>query len=889
MADQIFIVEQKVLADPSDKTIVVGGIAEKVDPGPQGPQGPQGSQGPQGPQGRPGAKGDKGDPGQNGRDGAGGDVVAGARVFLGAESRATAKEGDLWLLFGGEPAKVYNNGAWQEFSAVPDTILAQIRAAVPGSGAGTLTVVDAKGTAQQVNRITFAEGLFLKGTAPSEATLELFEPLGLAAIGSNEVLVWDATNKQFKGSGVVLGSDGTLRVKPLSIQFGDYTKLSSTPDAMLLTTLKDGAVYTLATREELGASVLALTTKIDNLPATGGGATQADLTFIKGEIKGLEQELHDIEKSNIDERHEAEQAALAAMAPSIYAHAHGDILIVPESRPDWLYPVEMDTVVYRDAMVTRWDRDTKSIHITNTVDETKGVATQLWIIGISYGVKRFASDFNAKTTTLGLSLIDPATKVPYSDFYNRPIQFQVNDLKANPSGVYYTTLIVRADTQLQLCLSATNAGSFLLNGDETAIVMMGVQKDYLTSPAWLQWQNDHGSARVRVGTVGQIASLALVDHMNEVTGDMDKSGTRGVLANGFFIGTDQPGTVRYDASTGLDINIPASRGNLVQLQVGYVLNADDTRRMRGQLVRAKTKWLDNAPYTVWFLSWDGTDAHPAWPPIKSWLNSNPVYNTGWHRVGSQSDLTKGDPLAYVTKDISFTVPPTAQRYAVVITPLDIVDAADLRLEVFDLDPLDDVLYAEVGPTLRSFGARIDARSAVTTGMPLGQSPLDSLRYTLNRKMQPMPLGLVLNLQGTDISVERKMNLVSGSSFSAGEGAIRFHADGKVRISGGVNLYPGESLPVGTRSVAQFFWAELNGTDGSYLHDVTGSETPLTVTGGATNRFASLNEITLPVKAGMVIGLFAETRDGDDYGYIMGERDDPDPLIALQVEFVPAKD
>jgi hypothetical protein len=829
--DQVIVIEQRVPRDSSDKTILVG----PGEPGPAGPPGPPGPPGLPGLQGATGPAGPAGAPGSGSGD-------AGTRVFLGAESLATAKQGDLHLLYGYEPGKVFNNGSWTEFSAVPDAVMAQIRS--------SQSVVSS-----------------LSGVAP------------------NEILSWDASAQQFRGTGAYL-KGGVITLERSSLLFGDAAMVSADDHGLYYTALRSNQKLTLSSKEELTAVSLALTAKIDNLPAASGGATQADLAFIKGEIKGLEQELNDIEKNNIAERHSAEQAALESMAPSIYAHAHGDILIMPEPRSDWLYPIELDTVVYRDPMVCRWDRDSKSVHITNTVDETKGVATQLWIIGISYGVKRFASDFNDKTTSLSISLINPATKAPLRDFYNQPIQFTISNLKANPSGVFYTTLIAREDAQVQFCLSATNAGSFLLDGDETAIVMMGAQKDYLTSPAWLQWQNDHGAARVRVGTVGEMATLALVDHMNAVTGAMEPGGTRGVLANGFFIGNDQPGDVHYDSAMGLRVNIPPSRGNLAFLQVGYVLNADDTRRMRGQLLRAKMSWLDNAPYTVWFLSWDGTDAHPAWPPIKSWLNSNPVYNTGWHRVGSQADLVKGDPLAYVTKDLSFTVPPTAQRYAVVITPMDIVDSVDFRIRQFDLDPLNDVLYAEIGPSLRWFSAGVDARSALTTGMPLGQSPLDSLRYTLNRKMQPMPLGLALNLQGTDISVERKMNLVSGSSFSQGEGAIRFHADGKVRISGSINVYPGESLPAGTRAVAQFFWAELDGASGAYLHDVTGSETPVTVTGGATGRSTNFNEITFPVKAGMVIGLFAETRDGDDYGYIMGERSNQDQLITLQVEFVP---
>ena len=509
--------------------------------------------------------------------------------------------------------------------------------------------------------------------------------------------------------------------------------------------------------------------------------------------------------------------------------------------------------------------------------------SQLWIVGLSYKVKRFATAYDAASTKFTITLIDPATKDVMRDFYDEPIKFTVDNLKANPAGVYYTSLVIRADTQVQFCVTATNEGSFLLDASETAIMLMGVQKDYLTSLAWLQWQNDFGAARVRIGKVQQIASLALIDHMNAVLGDMVGGGTQGILSNGFFIHNQMPGDAHYDATTGLNVHIPPARAALGLVQVGYVLDADTTRRMRSKLVHAKTNWLDNAAYTTWFLSWDGAEAHPSWPPITGWLNDNPVFNTGWHKVGAQSDIVKGDATAYVEKDISMTVPPTAKRYAVVITPFDgKVASVDFRIKTFDLAPLDDVLYAEVGPTLRYFGEVSTARSSLTTSLDINPSPLDSLRYTINKKMQPMPIGIAVNLTGVDISVERK-NMVSGSDYSKGEGALRFHADGTVRISGTVNLYAGENLSAGTKATVEFFWANI-ADDGSYLHDIIGASSPLPITGGAQNRVASFNNLTLTVKAGDMIGLFAET-DGDDFAFINGDRDSPDKLIELQVEFV----
>ena len=67
-------------------------------------------------------------------------------------------------------------------------------------------------------------------------------------------------------------------------------------------------------------------------------------------------------------------------------------------------------------------------------------------------------------------------------------------------------------------------------------------------------------------------------------------------------------------------------------------------------------------------------------------------------------------------------------------------------------------------------------------------------------------------------------------------------------------------------------------------DLAGSETPLTVTGNAANRVANFNTLTLPVKAGMAIGLFAESRDGDDFAYIEGDLGSPDGIINLEFAF-----
>ena len=840
-------------------------------PGPKGDPGPPGPVGPAGPAGAPGS------------GSGGGSTQESSRVFLGAESRSSAKEGDLWLLFGAEPAKVYHNGSWTEFSAVPDAVLAQIRLSAAGSTA--LSLVDSAGVTETgVVQVALSDGFVLSQTKPGHVSLSLVDHLrSLSNVPDNELITWDETTKRFVGAGAFL-KNGVITLERSSLIFGDAAGLSADDDGVYWTKLKPGPEekFTLATKEELAVITQAIDAKINALPA-GGAAI--DLTQIRSDFNALEKTVSDLGKGVTDQRHADETAALRSMAPSIYAHSHNDVLIVPMARADWMHPLEMDTVVYRDAMACRWDRDTKSLHITDTRDESSGIVAQLWAVGLSYSVKRFATDFNAKTTAMTLSLIDPATKAPLLDFYDRPVSFTVSDLKANPSGVFYTTLVVSADTQIQYALQATNAGSFLLDGDATAVVLVGLQKDYLTSTGWLQWQNDHGAARIRVGTVGQIASLALVDHMNPVLGDMGAGGTHGVLANGFFISSDQPGTVGYAHDTGLAVTIPAVRADLPLVQVGYVLNADDTRRMRNRMVHAVTKWLDNDPYTLWFLSWDGDSAHPSWPPIKDWLNDNPVLNDGWHKVGAQSDLQKGDATAFVSKDISMTVPSGAKRYAVVITPFQgRQQRVDLRLMTFDLDPLDDVLYAEVGPTLQSFYAK-PGRSLLTTSIPIAPTPFVSLRYTLNKKMKPMPIGVTLDLKGTDISVNRKLNLVPGSAYNAGEGAVCFHADGMVSISGTVNIYPGENLPNGTRSVAQFFWAELDPITGAYMHDLTGSETPLTVTGNAANRVANFNTLTLPVKAGMAIGLFAESRDGDDFAYIEGDLGSPDGIINLEFAFV----
>ena len=828
-----------------------------------GPQGPKGDPGPAGPAGPAGVQGPAGPAGSDGTHG-------GTHVFIGPERLGAAKEGDLHVLYGGEPAKVYHNGSWTEFSAVPDEVMAAIRKA--STAATPLTLEDNTGVSDTVTNIKLSEGFIVHSPKPNFVEISLIDHLrSLMAVPPNELVTWDERTKQFVGSGAFI-KGGTITLEAKSIIFGDVARLSATEDGLYYSKLPSDLPFRLATTEEMTAVSQALEAKI-------AAAAPADLTALRGDINALELSISDMGKANADQRHMDEQEALENLAPGFYAHAHDDILLVPEPDPKWLYPLEMDAGIYRDVMVTRWDRDTKSIHITDTLKKGK----QLWIAGLSYAVRRFAT-MAPNTLEVSFTLINALTKQPLTDFYGQPISWLISDLRANPTGVLYASLIVEQDTQVQVCMQTNDPGAFMLDGRKTSILLQGLQEGFQTGQGFLQWQLDHGPVSVRLGVLDGLASLALVSHMNQFLGDMPKYGTGGILGDGFFIHNSQPGATTFDPRVGLQITVPHVRENLSLVQVGFVLDEETTSRLRGKMVRANTVWLDNARYTLIFASWDGTGS-VSWPPIANWQNDNPVFAPGWHKVATKSDVLKGDPLAYVAEDNSVIVPPTAKRYAVILCPSNSpADGVNIVLKSFELSVPSPVTFADVGQKA-SYRSHVVTDFSTPTPGSLLMDKFEGITYTIHNRQVALPIGLTKTLVGVDVSIDRSLNLISGSDVPQGEGAFVFNADGVVEITAKVMIALGQptALPPGQGLQINLYWAFVS--PGQAPVGIPVSMTQLDLVSDATNPSTqyTLNPVSLPVKRGQALGLFCfASKEG--FASLDGEVGQDQPLVAIDLKF-----
>lgn len=199
---------------------------------------------------------------------------------------------------------------------------------------------------------------------------------------------------------------------------------------------------------------------------------------------------------------------------------------------------------------------------------------------------------------------------------------------------------------------------------------------------------------------------------------------------------------------------------------------------------------------------------------------------------------------------------------------------------FELDTNDKLWYDSDGTTY-------NMKSSIPSGVVLGTFAQKyeafiqdtqgnaALRYTVNSGNTPMPCGIAKKGHA-DVEVDPSVNVISGSSASGGEGAIKFLADGNVDISTTVRLNNENDHG----SIVTFWWSTV-GDDGS-LTKIAESEKTITVFAKASNQETTLPMFNMLVESGDRIAFTAKS-DYDD-GVFLQTNSDRYPLLETIITF-----
>lgn len=208
-----------------------------------------------------------------------------------------------------------------------------------------------------------------------------------------------------------------------------------------------------------------------------------------------------------------------------------------------------------------------------------------------------------------------------------------------------------------------------------------------------------------------------------------------------------------------------------------IFDTETTYLKRGKEV--KVTFTGNNPdsaFNVYLMKWVGQgEANPK--ILASRNNGSPVWGTGWQAVDSLfiPELASGEDQ---TISKNFTIPNDAIQYAYAIIPASAQSPCSLELKVLQEDvvvPFRTHFFLE--PPVEEDRYRY-ANELVR--FVQDNEVFYSLRYTINDNWQACPIGIAKDT--SDITLDTKVNTISGSSAKGGEGALVFPNEGTVQMT-----------------------------------------------------------------------------------------------------------
>lgn len=213
---------------------------------------------------------------------------------------------------------------------------------------------------------------------------------------------------------------------------------------------------------------------------------------------------------------------------------------------------------------------------------------------------------------------------------------------------------------------------------------------------------------------------------------------------------------------------------------GKIFDSETTRMLRGKDLTLKTKTTNqDTGLRLMLVSWTGKPDQFSKEIFESRNNGTPVFQAGWAEDGNgmiSEDVTAVDQA----QTIAFTVPANANNFAIIMLPVTAEQPMLVKIKQFTVDVHDPFNgYLVRSPELLNeqhlvYSPNYKRFTQDTQGYVL-------LRYTVNDKWTPMPVGIP-KAGSADVTIDTSKNKVGGSQAKGGEGVLKFNKEGLVTAS-----------------------------------------------------------------------------------------------------------
>lgn len=282
--------------------------------------------------------------------------------------------------------------------------------------------------------------------------------------------------------------------------------------------------------------------------------------------------------------------------------------------------------------------------------------------------------------------------------------------------------------------------------------------------------------------------------------------------------------------------------SLCYFSFGKVFSAEETVALHNRNITVTTQVInpDNS-FNVSLIVWTGNPDQYTKKIITGVSNMQPELEKGWRidQTDFIGELANGNEQTLTS---TFNVPEDAVNYGVIIYPTDSQSPCTLSLKELKVDVKEPftagIVYApELAHEYHNYNS---TRYAKFVQDNQGYA---SLRYTITSNDLPMPCG-VFNKGGADISIDKKQNVINGSSATGGEGALKFNTIGSATISTELLVWPDNGLNKGEVGKVTFWYARIN--KNGVMSKIDDSELVANVIGGNNPAIYSMPKFTINV-------------------------------------------
>lgn len=320
---------------------------------------------------------------------------------------------------------------------------------------------------------------------------------------------------------------------------------------------------------------------------------------------------------------------------------------------------------------------------------------------------------------------------------------------------------------------------------ETALMIQCLASDSRTGLARLQYQQDIGekireSARYVGESLFNIAFFTQVDlpiqTSNAGMGQTQIDGAHFYNVSKMAAGVVDGHVVLKDDGS-----------DICDFSFGNIFDAELTQILAGKEVAITTTITNkDSAFRIELASWTGEPDKYTPEIFTSRNNDSPIYQANWAEKGN-TFIAENPDAEDTQHNFVFTVPSDAKNFAIIILPVAAQQPMELKLKQFKVDaqvPFNaySIRASEmVGEQRGVWNPEHFAFVQNTQGYGL-------LRYTVNSKWTPMPVGEPNPNQNKDITLDPSKNKIAGSNARGGEGVITFNKEGVVDGSSYVDFF-----------------------------------------------------------------------------------------------------